>query len=71
VESYRLYLIEPRDGHIYGARDIEAADDDAALRISAREARRPAELWAGPRRIAVLAPEGDRPTLLERTAHQA
>lgn len=59
MESYRLYLIEPRDGHIYRARDIEAADDDAALRISARTARRPAELWAGPRRIALLGQAAD------------
>lgn len=54
VEDYRLYLINPRDGHIYGARDIEAADDEAALRIAAGELRRPAELWAGPRKVADL-----------------
>ena len=69
MEDYRLYLINPRDGHIYGARDIEAADDESAMRIAEGELRRPAELWAGPRKVGDLPEVAPMSVVAETAAH--
>jgi hypothetical protein len=49
---YRLYLLDPRNGHIDGYEDISSADDVGAIcLVNDRALSVPAELWLGSRKV--------------------
>ena len=49
---YRLYLLDPRNGHIDGFEDVASADDVGAIcLVNDRALTVPAELWLGSRKV--------------------
>ena len=57
---YRLYHLDPRNGHINGAEEIHAADDVAAVHdAQQRREDHPLELWQQGRKVTRIdaAPE--------------
>ena len=59
---YRLYLMSPRNGHIESFEELEAHDDDDAIRlVSNRPFRRPAELWTFNRKVKRFEVEAEAP----------
>lgn len=49
---YRLYLMARADGRFVGFEEIEAEDDQAAVRAAERFlGNQPLELWCGPRKV--------------------
>ena len=61
MPDYRLYHLDPHSGHIVGADELAAADDDAAfLDARARHCDHPLELWCGGRKVGRvdIVPEG-------------
>ena len=49
---YRLYLLDPHNGHIDGYEDISSADDVGAIcLVNDRALSVPAELWLGSRKV--------------------
>jgi hypothetical protein len=50
---YRLYLLDPRSGHIDGFEEVSSADDVGAIcLVNDRTLSVPAELWLGSRKVA-------------------
>ena len=50
---YRLYLLNPHNGHIDGAQDFHGADDVEAIGlVGRRNDAVPTELWCGGRKVA-------------------
>lgn len=56
--SYRLYFMDGSSAHILSARDLEAASDDAAIKV-ANECRTggPMELWCRHRKVMRWEPD--------------
>ncbi|HUG45556.1 MAG TPA: hypothetical protein VMK31_03465 [Sphingomicrobium sp.] len=52
---YRLSFINPNTGQVDREREIEAADDVDAVRLSRRSDHRPLELWCENRKIRSFA----------------
>lgn len=53
MAHYRLYFMNPRNGHIERFESIEAEGDGAAAAAAdAHQGRQPMELWCGGRKIA-------------------
>jgi hypothetical protein len=64
--SYHLYYL--RDSQVIGFDDIEAPDDDEAVRVARRQGEGNAvEVWNAHSRIRVVAPDASTPPL--RMAH--
>lgn len=58
---YRFYTLDAL-GHVVGVQEHEAVDDLAALEAAQKlRGRRPMEMWAGARRVAQLASDGNAP----------
>lgn len=56
MATYRLYFMDP-GGRIDRAADLEAEDDEAAIRLAAgHDAFAAIELWCGDRKICRLGP---------------
>ncbi|WP_116090339.1 hypothetical protein [Sphingomonas crusticola] len=52
MTHYRLYFMNPRSGHIDRAQDLDAPDDQAALRLaSTYDGIHPLELWCNSRKV--------------------
>jgi hypothetical protein len=52
MPGYRLYRMNPHNGHIEGVEDFHSGDDvEAILLVQGRPQRAPAELWCGERKI--------------------
>lgn len=59
VGYYRLYLLSGAEGHFVGIKEIEAADDVAAVRLAQDHlGSHPLELWCGKRRVKSMPAEG-------------
>jgi hypothetical protein len=59
VGYYRLYLLDGPKGRFVGFEEIEAADDDEAVRIAeALPDVRARELWCGKRKVRNFAAKG-------------
>ena len=53
VAFYRLYFMNPRNGHIERFESIAAEGDAAAMMAAdAHQGRQPMELWCGGRKVA-------------------
>jgi hypothetical protein len=53
VPYYRLYLLNPHNGHIDSAEDFHTADDvEAICLVNYRQDSVPTELWCGGRKVA-------------------
>ena len=49
---YRLYLLDPHNGHIDGFEEVSSADDVGAIcLVNDRALPVPAELWLGSRKV--------------------
>ncbi len=56
---YRLYLLDGPNGRFVGFEEIEAADDDEALRRSeALPGNQARELWCGKRKVKTFPAKG-------------
>jgi len=60
VAYYRLYLMAEPGGKFVGFQEIEAPDDDSALRLAeAHAGPKPLELWCGNRKVKTFPAKAD------------
>lgn len=53
MSYYRLYFMNPRDGHILRFAEFSAPDDAAAFVLAREhEGENPLELWSGARKVS-------------------
>lgn len=53
MPNYRLYSLHPDSGHFMGVEEIQAADNEAAVRATNERHRDVAtELWCGAHKVA-------------------
>ena len=53
LPAYRLYFLDPHNGHIDGVENFHSSDDvEAVCLVAQREALVPMELWRGDRKIS-------------------
>ena len=60
MPDYRLYLMNPHNGHIDGVEEFHSGDDVEAILLAEKSRHKvPVELWCGGRKVARLdaAPE--------------
>lgn len=55
MPGYRLYSMDPHNGHIDGVEEFHSGDDvEAILLVQNRRRETPAELWCGGRKVLRL-----------------
>jgi hypothetical protein len=65
VPDYRLYLLNPRSGHIDGVEEFSSTDDVEAICLVDQRCRDvPTELWQGARKLCSF----DAPSLTGEAA---
>jgi hypothetical protein len=53
MPDYRLYFLNPHNGHIEGVEEFHTADDiEAICLVNQRDDAVPLELWSGGRKVA-------------------
>lgn len=53
MQDYRLYHLHPQSGHFIGVEEMQAADNEAAVRATNERHRDVAtELWCGGHKVA-------------------